>query len=262
MAVRITSAESIRRTVKSDVLLNAIIDVFVVNNNGKPPVALGASGAVALLPRIDGPQAIWSVKIIGLSQEEIREVSSALTSLFPAIRISTSVSGLDGTISALATPEIIRAVEEDAKEKEDARRLSLIENAVKYASSLKDGLDGQEGPPGPPGGIGPIGPQGPPGAAGRDGRDGIDVLATDAELNDLKDVFAPDPNVGHVLMWDGSTWVSRYLPQVYKYAGGGGGLSDAPEDGNFYVRQNGEWVNLLEAIGQVSLDAGDFDQEV
>jgi hypothetical protein len=63
-------------------------------------------------------------------------------------------------------------------------------------------------------------------------------------------------------MWDGSTWVSRYLPQVYKYAGGGGGLSDAPEDGNFYVRQNGEWVNLLEAIGQVSLDAGDFDQEV
>jgi len=260
VAVRISSAESIRRIISSDALLSAIIDIFVVNNDGKPPVALGASGAVKYLPIANDADAIWSIKIIGLSQEEIREVSFALKALFPTIDIITSLSGLEGKIISLLTPESKQLIEEERKKKEEEARLAAFENAIQYARSLKNGLDGRDGIAGEAGPQGEKGDRGEPGPPGRDGKDGRDLLATDAELNDLKDVFVPDPGVGHVLMWDGASWVSRYLPQVYKYAGGGGGgISEPPDDGNFYVRRNGEWINLLDAISAINLDAGNFD---
>lgn len=94
------------------------------------------------------------------------------------------------------------------------------------------------------------------------GRDGKDLIATEAFLNDLKDVFVPDPKVGHVLTWDGVSWVPLFVPQVYKYASGGtgGGFEDAPADGNFYVRKDNEWISLADAIFALThLDAGNFD---
>lgn len=38
---------------------------------------------------------------------------------------------------------------------------------------------------------------------------------------------------GDTWQWDGVKWIA---------AGGGGGLSDAPSDGNWYSRRNGAWV--------------------
>ena len=41
----------------------------------------------------------------------------------------------------------------------------------------------------------------------------------------------------------------------------GGGIEEAPQDGNFYVRQNGQWVNLsaaLSDLGNRIVDGGDF----
>lgn len=257
VAVRITSADSIRRAIKADVLLSSILDAVEVNETGKPPVSLGASCAVLVLPIIDGLEAIWSIRIIGLTQEEIRQVSSALQELFPAINIKSSISGLEGEIISLVTPTILQAVDDAKRKQEEAKRQKSIEEAVNYATNLRDGADGRDGARGDKGDKGDPGERGPMGPAGRDGRD---LVATEAELNDLKDVFAPDPNVGHVLMWDGSTWVSRYLPQVYKYAGGGGGgIADAPSDGKAYVRQDGQWVELAVAAQGLGLDAGDFD---
>ena len=43
--------------------------------------------------------------------------------------------------------------------------------------------------------------------------------------------------------------------------GGGGGVPEAPQDGNYYVRQNGTWVNLadaLTALNDRTIDGGDF----
>lgn len=262
MAVRISSAESIRRIIVSDALLRAIIEVFVVRDDGKPPVALGVSGAVKTLPVVNDNDAIWSIKIIGLSQEEIREVTFALKSLFPTIEITTSISGIEGQILSLLTPEAKKLVDDERARKEEEAKQAAFENAISYARSLRSGVDGKDGPMGPKGEKGDKGDPGERGLPGLPGRDGRDLVATDAELNDLKDVFVPDPVVGHVLMWDGATWVSRYLPQTYKYAGGGGGgggLEDAPADGNFYVRKDGEWIELLEAIQALNLDAGNFD---
>ena len=38
------------------------------------------------------------------------------------------------------------------------------------------------------------------------------------------------------------------------------GIGEAPIDGNFYVRSNGQWVNLIEAINFINLltDGGNF----
>lgn len=229
MAVRIASAESIRRAILADALLSAIIDAIEINRSGKPPISMGASGAILDLPLIDGLEAIWSLKIIGLTFEEISQVSDALHSLFPGVEVDPGVSGLNAKLYSLVTDQVRQAVKDaELRRREEARDQSILE-AVAYAKNLKDGKDGASGK------QGEQGPQGERGPAGRDGRDGRDLVATEAELNDLKDVFAPDPVVGHVLMWDGSTWVSRYIPQIYKYAGGGGGG------------------------GITTLDAGDFD---
>lgn len=230
VAVRVVSAESIRRAILSDALLASVVDTLEINNTGKPPIALGASGAIVDLPVIDGLEAIWSLKIIGLTLDEISQLSDALRALFPGAEIDPGISGLDVKLYSLVTDELKTEVENAELRRQEAERVKSIENAINYATALKDGRDGLRGEQGPQGPMGPTGPRGDRGPAGIPGRD---LVATDAVLNDLKDVFVPDPVVGHVLMWDGSTWVSRYLPQVYKYAGGGGGIT--------------------------SLDAGDFD---
>jgi len=229
VAVRVVSAESIRRAILADALLASIIDTIEINNTGKPPIAMGASGAIVDLPIIDGLEAVWSLKIIGLTLDEISQLSEALRAMFPGSEIDPGISGIDVKLYSLVTDELRAEVETAERRRQEAERIRSIENAINYATTLKDGRDGLRGDVGP---QGPQGPQGERGPAGLPGRDGKDLVATEAVLNDLKDVFVPDPVQGHVLMWDGSTWVSRYLPQVYKYAGGG---------------------------GATSLDAGDFD---
>jgi len=233
MAVRIASAESIRRAILADALLSSIIDQIEINRTALPPIGLGASAAILELPEIDEFEAVWFLRIIGLTLEEIGQVSDALHSLFPSLEVSPGVSGLEARLYSLVTEQVRNAVTAAEEAELERQRIQSIERAVNYATSLRDGRDGlqgERGERGPTGSQGERGPMGPP------GRNGRDLVATDAVLNDLKDVFVPDPVVGHVLMWDGTTWVSRYLPQVYKYAGGGGGGSSI-----------------------TTLDAGDFD---
>jgi len=231
VAVRIASAESIRRAILADALFASIVDQIEINAIGKPPIALGASGAIVDLPVIDGLEATWFLKIIGLTLDEISQLSEAVRALFPGAEINPGISGIDVKLYSLVTEELKREVVSAEKQREEAKRIASIENAINYATTLKDGKDGLRGDRGEQGIQGLQGERGPRGVPGRDGKD---LVATEATLNDLKDVFVPDPVQGHVLMWDGSSWVSRYLPQVYKYAGGGGG-------------------------GVSSLDAGDFD---
>ena len=230
MAVRIASAESIRRAILADALLSSIIDQVEINNTALPPIALGASAAILELPEIDEFEAIWFLRIIGLTLDEINQVSDALHTLFPTLEVNPGISGIEAKVYSLVTEQVKNAVIAAEEAELERRRIQSLEKAVSYATSLRDGRDGLRGDRGEQGPVGPQGERGPMGPSGRDGRD---LIATEAVLNDLKDVFVPDPVQGHVLMWDGSTWVSRYLPQVYKYAGGGGGIT--------------------------TLDAGDFD---
>ena len=103
------------------------------------------------------------------------------------------------------------------------------------------------------------GPQGLP------GRDGKDLLATDAELNDLRDVFVEDSKVGQVLTYDGTTWVSRYVPQISKAAGGGGGaVSKLNDISDVYINNaaEGHVLSFNSANNRWesgNVDGGDFD---
>ena len=265
MAVRITSAESIRRAILADALLREIFEKVEVNTTGLAPVALGPSIGILGIPTINDFEAEWKLNVIGLTDVESNQVANALNFLFPGAAIKFSSTGINVRVFSLATKEVLESLEEQKKIQIDEERIKKLEQAIDYASKLSSGQDGQQGAKGEQGLRGYRGEIGPPGPAGRDGRD---LLATEAELNDLLDVFVPDPKIGHVLTWDGAGWVPRFVPQVYKYAGGGSGggggdVEEAPEDGRAYVRRNGEWLSLDDALNLASsLDGGDFDAGV
>lgn len=219
MAVRISSAESIRRAILADALLREIFKKVEVNTSGLAPIALGPSIGILGIPAIEGFEAEWKLNIIGLTESETEQVANALGRMFPGASFGFKGDQLSVRIFSLATKEVLESVEQQKKIKADEERTAKLDSAIDYASKLKPGSDGQRGErgeQGPQGLRGEIGPQGLP------GRDGRDLVATEAILDDLKDVFVPDPKIGHVLTWDGASWVALFVPQVYKYAGGGG----------------------------------------
>lgn len=263
MAVRISSADSIRRAILADALLREIFEKVEVNTTGLAPIAYGPSVGILGIPTINDFEAEWKLNVIGLTDAESDQVANALSSLFPGAAIKFSSTGISVRIFSLATKSVLESLEEQKKIQADEERAKKLEQAIDYASKLSSGQDGQQGVRGEQGLRGDRGEMGPPGPAGRDGKD---LLATEAELNDLLDVFVPDPKIGHVLTWDGAGWVPRFVPQVFKYAGGGAGgggggdVEEAPQDGRAYVRRNGEWLSLDDALNLASsLDAGDFD---
>jgi len=234
MAVRITSAESIRRAILADALLREIFEKVEVNTSGLAPIALGPSIGILGIPAIDGFEAEWKLNIIGLTQSESNQVAEALDRIFPGSSFGFTGEKISIRIYSLVTKEVLESVEQQKKIKQDEERVKKLETAIDYASKLQSGADGQRGEKGE---RGLQGLRGEPGVPGRDGRDGKDLVATEVDLNDLKDVYVPDPKVGHVLTWDGANWVALFVPQRYKYAGGGGGTAAAITD----------------------LDCGDFD---
>lgn len=72
------------------------------------------------------------------------------------------------------------------------------------------------------------------------------------QLTDV-DTSTVTPYVGQTLVWDGTNWVPGDSSE---------GIGEAPIDNNFYVRHNGQWINMIEAINMINLlvDGGDFTQ--
>lgn len=234
MAVRISSAESIRRAILADALLREIFEKVEVNRTGLAPVALGPSIGILGIPTVEGFEAEWKLSVIGLTKSETEQVANALGQMFPGAAFTFSGEQISVRIFSLATKEVLDSLEEQKKIRADEERVKKLDSAIDYASKLTSGSDGRVGERGE---RGPQGLQGEIGPAGRDGRDGRDIEATETELGELKDVFVPNPKVGHVLTWDGANWVALFVPQVYKYAGGGAST----------------------AVAVTNLDCGDFD---
>ena len=227
MAIKISSGESIKKAILSDALLRSIIEKIEVNTTGLAPIAGGPSVGILGIPTIDGFEATWNLNVIGLTTQEGNQFITTIRSIFPGSTFKVDNSVINVEIFSLVTKEILDAVEEQKKIKEDQERTKRLESAIQYATSLKSGQDGQSGSQGI---RGPQGLKGDPGERGPAGRDGKDLVATEAELNDLKDVFIVNPKVGQVLTWDGSDWVALFIPQTYKFAGGG---SQELDCGNF-----------------------------
>mgnify|MGYP003325298191 CR=1 FL=1 len=69
-----------------------------------------------------------------------------------------------------------------------------------------------------PGQPGKDGQQGP---AGKDGRNGIDLVATEVDLEDLRNVEQGIPfEKGQVLTWDGEKWTNLFIPKTLIFGGG------------------------------------------
>jgi hypothetical protein len=79
--------------------------------------------------------------------------------------------------------------------------------------------------------------------AGSGGASSID------ELTDV-DTSTTAPFVGQTLVWDGTNWVPGDSSE---------GIGEAPIDGDYYVRSNGQWVTLVEALTHLNIgDGGQF----
>lgn len=110
------------------------------------------------------------------------------------------------------------------------------------------GLVGPQGPKGETGSqgltgpTGATGPQGPAGIDGVDGEDGVSVTDVQIDLDGSLTVTLSDGseiNAGDIV-------VNAEGQTVIHSSGGGGGVSDAPNDGNEYVRKDGEWVEVTQ----------------
>ncbi len=235
MAVKITSAESIRKAIVNDALLRELFDTVEVNRNGMAPIGMGPTIGILGLPTIEGFEAAWSLQILGLTSGETNQVVDILSRIFPGSVFKKSDGLIAVEIFSLVTKEVLNAVKEQQDIARQEQKQRELDSAIRYASSIKDGKSGAKGDRGEQGLRGERGERGLMGPPGRDGRD---LDATSVSLGDLNDVFISDPKVGNVLTWDGTSWVALFVPQVYKYAGGGGGEASA---------------------APTNLDCGDFD---
>lgn len=233
----------------------------------KKPALSGAEGLfiyIERFPRVDEFQATWSIYIESDGSEPDDIVLAELQRLLPSVKIT------EGLLTTVTTTDFLSEKTETAPEapqattapvdtnKYEERFQGLVEDIqdrMLLVSSGKAGKDGQDGRDG---------------AKGVDGRDGRDLIATDAELFDLKDVDpSPIPlEKGQVLTWDGEKWTNLYVRTSTTIGGGGTGstgnesiekLGDigdvtltVPVDGNVLSYQAGEWVNTAAPPADIS----------
>lgn len=253
----ILSSGDIISRLGGDPVIRSLARLKIVD--GKPPLS-AESGVVIYVskyPVASELVATWSIWIIDFDNEPLDVMIRQIRRLLPDFTVLE-----EGAIIKASTTELISEKTQlrpvNRPQKVDQAALDLEQKFEELRQSIEDrmlivrtGRPGKDGTPGKDG------------APGRDGKDGKDLVATEAELNDLKDVYVDDAKKGQFLMFDGAAWISRFVPQIFSAGAGGGGtgggIEEAPLDGNFYVRQNGQWVSLTDALTAISnLDAGDF----
>lgn len=255
----ILSASDIRSLLTRDPVLGALATVRIIEK--KPPLEAGNGIFIYIkkYPLASEFEATWSIWIVDYDNDPLDIVLSQIRQLLPGFEVIEEGAIIKAKTTELRTErtELEPSPEPAKPEIPTIKDLDVRFNELRQSIEDRMLLVG----PGRPGRPGRDGVDGKDGRDGRDGRPGSDLLATEAELGDLKNVFVDDAKRGQFLMYDGADWVSRSVPQVLK--GSGGGIPEAPNDGRFYVRlannTGGEWIDLLSAIQSLNLDAGDFD---
>lgn len=252
----ILSSADIRAALSGDPVIRLIAKIQIVD--GKPALGTG-DGVVIYIDRFPIAtefEASWKIWIIDFDNEPIDLILEQMGKLLPRLRIVSQGPISEVSITELRTPDTqveppktreSTGVSIQGFERRFQELVEYVQDRMLLVGPGRPGKDGRDG------------------INGRDGRDGVDIQATDVRLGELQDVDDSEAKEGQFLMFDGAQWVARFIPQVFKYAGGGsgggtgGGIADAPSDGNYYVRQNGEWINLTSALQDLGLDAGNAD---
>ena len=181
-------------------------------------------------PSVDEFEATWKIRVIDGASDLGDLVRQAIRSVLPRLEMSGS-DYLVREFRSSATetrPEPSKAAklaqEATSGLQESFSRLEQdIQDRMLLVNSGRPGKDGRDGVDGLPGRDG---------RDGVDGRDGKDLVATDAELFDLKDAEQGIPlEKGQVLTWTGSEWTNLYVRQTSTLIGGGGGSSEGGGSG-------------------------------
>jgi len=313
--------------------------------DGKPALS-GAEGLFIYIdrfPRVDEFQATWSIYIESDGNEPDDLVLAEIRQLLPSVSVKPGLLTTVTTTDFLSENTQRPPTTKPAKAQPDLRQYekrfqALVEDVQDQMLLVNSGRPGRDGK------------DGRDGIDGRNGRDGKDLIATDAELFDLKDV---DQSIlpmekGQVLTWDGAKWTNLFVRQSMSAGGAvagdsggtgpnpstgvtqivaganvtispaegtgiveissssgssdvqvlddlddvttggaqngqflqynstsggwepvtiapGSGIEEAPQDGSYYVRQDGQWINLENALAALGItgggsviDGGDF----
>ena len=170
----------------------------------------------------------WTLEVLIVDEDYTDQVRSALDGLgFELVQRGSVIAATKDTPITQAERErinqgLIREEQDRAKAaavRKEAATAGTLEGLQQQLDELKEdvGLFGLIKPK-----SGATGPKGSPGAPGRDGRD---LLATDANLSDLKDVSSETPSQGNILIYQeaSQSWELRFPPQSASGGGGGGG---------------------------------------
>ena len=163
----------------------------------------------------------WRIEVATLGEEyKFKILAEEVERSLPGLELQGSSLLLSGTVKSLLTSDVEIRKEDTTEYKKEAQLSQDISERFEDLKTLiseeigdrmllvRSGKDGEKGPAGP---------------AGPRGDDGKDLLATDADLEDLKNVEEGLPlSAGQVLTWDGSVWTNLFVRQTSSFSGSGG----------------------------------------
>jgi hypothetical protein len=263
----ILSSLDIYNSLASDPIINGLAKIFIIEGN--PPLGVDLSTVIYIskYPKESDFEVQWKIWVVDI--EDVTDIIVAqIQWMYPRFEWNHPGSEYNkdtvipyGTLSDIRTgstliePPKVRPSDFNPFVQQFEQRFQdftdQIEDRMLLFNSGRDGKDGAVGP------MGPAGPEGAPGA---------DLVATEVSLGDLKDVFVPDPKQGQFLMWDGSDWISRYVPQVISSRGAGVQLPEGGLQNQVLVKSSNtswdtEWTSDL-SINSVNFDLQNEDVPV
>jgi len=240
----ILSSADILRTLGASAIIRLAADIKIIDGN--PPITGDVQNHIYIsrYPEVEEFQATWFIYVEAEDEEDM--IIAEIKHLLPSVKARSDFNFLTRltTTDFLSESTQVKPKEPDAQPvqndlaKYEKRFQQLVEDVRDRMLLVNSGTPGEKGKDG---------------RDGNDGRDGKDLVATNAELFDLKDVKEGLPlSKGQVLTYDGSDWTNLYIPQVYPLvaSGGGGGegenviVSDTPptirEDGSD-LQEGDQW---------------------
>jgi hypothetical protein len=211
----ILSASDIYGLLNRDPILGALATVRIVESR---PALDGGDGVYIYIkkyPSVEDFEATWNIWIIDHDENPLDVVIAQIRKLLPRFEIIEQNQIIRATTTELRTdrtelepvevaPELRPATIEDIDSRFDELSQS-IEDRMLLVGPGRPGKDGRDGVDG---------------RDGDDGLDGKDLDATEAELGDLSDVFVSDAKKRQFLMFDGSSWIPSFVPQIMKVGAG------------------------------------------
>ena len=183
--------------------------------DGKPLLS-GAEGVfiyIERFPVLDEFEATWLIYVEADEEDDL--IVAELKRLLPKVKVErglmTKVTTTDFRSEHTqkapeAAPKQEAQVDMSSIEERFQELVEDIQDRMLLVSSGRPGKDGRDG------------------VNGRDGRNGVDIVASETDLEDLRNVQGLLPKEkGQVLTWDGVQWTNLFVPQLIQSIGGGGG---------------------------------------